>query len=179
MGYPDMMRDILMQAKRANTADKRRALELQPIIDPATGLYSRAYFDLRLDEEMARSRLYGNKLTLMIIDTDLSMREDDRGKQGLSGERAMRILSGILLDCLKDAVDLAFVFDTGKFAVILPETTMHEAVMTADHILETILREKLPGVIPRAGIVQYGEQEDIGELIEAADEALHGNGGIK
>ncbi len=73
MGYPDMMRDIMEQARRDAIADRRKALENLPIIDRLTGLYNREYFDLRLDEEMARSRLYGNKLSLILIDTGLSL----------------------------------------------------------------------------------------------------------
>jgi GGDEF domain-containing protein len=138
-----------------------------------TGLYNREYFNLRLDEEMARSRIYGNKLSLIFVDAGLSLRGDNG--RGRIEEKTGQILACLVCDCLKDAVGLAFVYDTGKFAVILPEANMYEAFMTADAIREAILQEKLPGVTAHAGIAQFRDQEHIDELIGAADEALHGN----
>lgn len=174
MGYPDMMRDIMEQTRRETIASRRRALENRSIVDRLTGLYSREYFNLRLDEEMARSRLYGNRLSLILVDTGLSLR-DDQGKESRIGERTMQIIAGIIGKCLRDSVDLAFVYDTGKYAVIMPEKTRDEAFITADNIQATILREKLPGVIPHTGIAQYKNHEHIDELIQAADEVLQGN----
>lgn len=176
MGYPDMMRDILAQARRKNTAERRKALESRSIIDAATGLYSREYFHLRLDEEMARSRSYGNRLSLMLIDAGPAPAAGPVA-QGRIEESRMRILSGIIRDCMKEAMELAFAYDGCKFAVIMPEATLQEASMTAEHIRQRILREQLPGVAPRAGVVQYREHEDIDELIREADEALRGHAG--
>jgi len=173
MGYPDMMRDILAQAGRDALSGRRKALENQPIIDPVTGLYNRAYFDLRLDEELSRSRLYGNRLSLMMIDTGLALRQE----QGYENQEEKRIkaLSGIVSDCLADTIGLVFLYDQGQFAIILPETGRQEADLTADRIREAILRERLPGVILHAGVVQYKDHENIHELIQAIEDVLYGN----
>jgi diguanylate cyclase (GGDEF)-like protein len=176
MGYPDMMRDIMAQARREDLAALRKALEDRPIIDRATGLYSRDYFNLRLDEEMTRSRMYGKNLSLILIDAGLS-RRDGNGGEDPTAEKTVQLIAGFVGDCLKDTVDLAFAYDTGKFAVILPEANMYEALMTADHIRETIIQEALPGVSPQAGIAQFRDHESVGELIGAAEEALHGHVG--
>lgn len=171
MGYPDMMRDIMAQARRDAIADRRKALENLPIIDRPTGLYNREYFDLRLDEEMARSRLYGNRLSLIFIDTGLSLR-GDQGRESLSGEKTMQIIAGIIGDCLTNTIGLAFHCDQGRFAVIVPEAGEQEAAWIADHIRKRIPREKMPGVKFHAGVVQYRDHETIDEMIQAADDAL-------
>lgn len=174
MGYPDMMRDIVEQTRREETINRRKALENLPIVDRLTGLYNREYFDLRLDEEMARSRLYGNRLSLILIGTSLSLRQD-QGNENQVSEKTMKVIAGIIGDCLTDTIGLAFQYDKGKFAVILPEASRQEASLTADNIQKRILREKIQGVTPHTGIAQYRDHEHINELIQAADEALHEN----
>jgi diguanylate cyclase (GGDEF)-like protein len=174
MGYPDMMRDIMEQARREAIVNRRKALGNLPIVDRLTGLYNREYFYLRLDEEMARSRRYGNKLSLILVGTGLSGRQD-QGGENRGSEKAMKVIAGIISDCLTDTIGLAFHYDQDRFAVIMPEADAQEAALTADHIRKAILREKLPGVKLHAGVAQYKDHESIDELIQAADAALHGN----
>jgi diguanylate cyclase (GGDEF)-like protein len=174
MGYPDMMRDILAQARRDAITNRRKALENLPIVDRLTGLYNREYFDLRLDEEMVRSRLYGNRLSLILIGTGLSGRQDP-GNENRVSEEDIKAISGIISDCLADTIGLVFNRDQGKFAIILPEAGEQEAALTADHIRKAILKEKIQGVNPHAGVAQYNDHENIDELIQAADDALYEN----
>ena len=174
MGYPDMMRDILAQARREAIANRRKALENLPIVDRLTGLYNREYFELRLDEEMARSRLYGNKLSLILIDTGLFPRQD-QGNENRIGDKTMKVIAGIIGDCLMNTIGLAFHYNQGKFAVIVPEAGEQEAALIADHIRKIILNEKIQGVTLHAVVVQYKDHESIDELSLAADDALHEN----
>ena len=141
MGYPDMMRDIMEQARREAIVNRRKALGNLPIVDRLTGLYNREYFDLRLDEEMARSRRYGNKLSLILVGTGLSPRQD-QGGENRGSEKAMKVIAGIISDCLTDTIGLAFHYDQGKFAIILPETDRQEAALIADYIRKSDPRGK-------------------------------------
>jgi diguanylate cyclase (GGDEF)-like protein len=174
VGYPDMMRDIMAQAGQEAIANRRKALENLPIIDHTTGLYNREYFDLRLDEEMARSRLYGNRLSLILIDTSLSLRQDQGDENGVS-EKAVKAIAGIIGDCLTDTIGLAFHYDPGRLAVIVPEAGEQDAVLISDHVQKRILNEKIQGMTLRAGVVQYKDHGSIDELIQAADAALDEN----
>ena len=171
MGYPDMMRDILTQARREVIATRRKALENLPIVDRLTGLYNRKYFELRLDEEMARSRQYGNILSLILIDTGLSLRQGP-GNENAFSEKAMQVIAGIIGDCLTGTIGLAFHYDQDRIAVIVPEAYAQEAALIADHIRKKILNEKIRGVTFRAGVVEYKDHESIDELMQTADAAL-------
>ncbi|MDO9559694.1 MAG: diguanylate cyclase [Syntrophales bacterium] len=174
MGYPDMMRDILAQSRRDAIANRRKALENMSIVDRLTGLYNREYFDLRLDEEMSRSRLYGNRLSLILVGAGLSLRPD-QGNESRVSEKAMQIIAGIISDCLTDTIGLAFYYDQGRFAVIMPEAGAQETASIVDHIRKRILNEKIQGVTLRADLVQYKDHESIDEMIQAADAALSEN----
>ncbi|MDD5475073.1 MAG: diguanylate cyclase [Syntrophales bacterium] len=172
MGYPDMMRDIMEQTGRETIARRRRDLRDRPIIDSVTGFYNTDYFYLRLEEEIARSRRYGNDLSLIFIDTSPRGR-DDEGMEGSIDENTMPAVAGIVDDCPGGGANLAFAYGAGRLAVIMPETTIHEASMAADNIREKILREKIPGVIPLIGIAQYRNHQGIDELIRDACDELH------
>jgi diguanylate cyclase (GGDEF)-like protein len=174
MGYPDMMRDIVEQTRREETINRRKALENLPIVDRLTGLYSREYFDLRLDEEMARSRLYGNRLSLIFIDTGLSQWED-HGNENRISEETMKMISGIISNYLTDMIGLSFHYNQGRFVIIVPETGEQEANLIADNICKAIVQEQIQDVNPHAGVAQYKNHENIDELIQAADVALHEN----
>jgi diguanylate cyclase (GGDEF)-like protein len=171
MGYPDMMRDILAQARRDSIASRRKAIEDQSIIDRFTGLYNREYFNLRLDEEMARARLHGNRLSLILMNAGFSLRSD-RGRENQCGEKTMQIVAENIGDALADTIGLAFLYDQDSIAVILPEADARDASLTAGRIRDVILRERLPGVVLKAGTVQYNDHENIDELIQAAHDAL-------
>lgn len=171
MGYPDMMRDIMAQAVREAIASRRKAIANMSIVDRLTGLYNREYFHLRLDEEMARSRQYGNKLSVILIDTGLAL-PGDHGRESLRAGKTMQIIAEIIGDGLTDTIGLAFLYDEGKFAIILPEADSQEAALIADNMRKRIIEEKIQGMTPHAAVVQYRDHETIDAMIPAADDAL-------
>lgn len=166
MGYPDMMRDILAQARREMIANRKKALESRPIIDHATGLYRQEYFDLRLDEEMSRSRLYGNRLSLILIDASLSAPNDSESESRIDKE-TLQAIAGIISDCLIDTIGLAFHYGQMRFAVIMPESDEQEAALIADFIQKAIPMDKMPDVALFTHVIQYKGHESIDELIQA------------
>jgi RNA polymerase sigma-B factor len=55
------------QQKQAQIAHQRGEIEAH-ILDPHTGLYSRAYADVRLEEEIQRASRYGNMVGVVLVD---------------------------------------------------------------------------------------------------------------
>lgn len=174
MGYPEMMRDVMEQIRREETRRRRKDLENMTIIDHLTGLYNQGYFHLRLDEEMIRSKLYGNNLSLILLAIGCSLQEHP-GIEIPVDHKIMKAMSEIISDCLEDCIGLAFSCDKGKFAIILPEVNKHEAASTVYNIQKMIRKETFQNINLYAGVVQYKDQEDIDELIKSADDALYNN----
>lgn len=174
MGYPDMMRDVLNQARREEIKEKKKSLENLMIIDNFTGLYNREYFHLRLEQEMARSKLYGNKLSLIFLGI-CDESQDERKSGNPASHDKMKIVSEIVSICLSDTIDLAFSYNKEKIAVILPEINKLEAVAIAQDIQRLIQKEKRGDIQLHAGVVQYNSHEYIEELIRSADDALTEN----
>jgi diguanylate cyclase (GGDEF)-like protein len=172
MGYPDMMRDIAALARREAMTILRKTLETLPIVDASTGLYNKTYFELRLEEEMARSHLYGCSLSLIFIDLGASLR-DGREDRIRINDKIMKAAAAIIHDCLVETIGIASVYERSMFTIIMPEATIQETAVIVENILGGLLRENLPGAAPRIGAAQYGAQEGIDEFVRAAVEALH------
>ncbi len=174
MGYPDMMRDVLDQARREEIKKKNKSLENLIIIDNLTGLYNQKYFHLRLEQEMARSKLYGNKLSLIFLGIC-----DESQDEGKSGNKAchdtMKVVAEIVSICLSDTIDLAFSYSNEKIAVILPEINKVDAAAVVQEIKRLIQKEKRVDIKLHAGVVQYESHEYIEDLIGSADDALTEN----
>jgi len=174
MGYPDMMRDVLDQARREEIKKKKKSLENLTIIDNLTGLYNQKYFHLRLDQEMLRSKLYGNKLSLIFL--GICNESQDEGKsENPACHDTMKVVSEIVSICLSDTIDLAFSYNKEKIAVILPEINKVEAAAIVQDIQRLIQTEKRVDIQLHAGVVQYNSHEYIEELIRSADDALTEN----
>ena len=174
MGYPDMMRDIMDHARREEIKKKKKSLENMTIIDNLTGLYNQKYFHLRLDQEMLRSKLYGNNLSLIFL--GICDESQDEGKSGNPAcHDKMKVVSEIVSICLSDTIDLAFSYNKEKIAVILPEINKVGAVAIVQDIQRLIQKEKWVDIQLHAGVVQYNSHEYIEELIRSADDALTEN----
>ncbi len=171
MGYPDMMRDIMDHARREEIKKKKKELENQTIIDNLTGFYNQKYFHLRLDQEMLRSRLYGNNLSLIFL---AICNESQGGEKSVNPtyHETVNVISEIIGICLSDTIDLTFLYDRGKIAVILPEINEHEAFDIVESIQRMIRKEKRADIQLHAGVAQYNRHEYIEELIKATDDAL-------
>jgi diguanylate cyclase (GGDEF)-like protein len=174
MGYPEMMRDVMDQARREEIRNKKKDLENLTIIDNLTGLYNQRYFHLRLDQEMTRSKLYGSSLSLIFLEIGNSV-QDDHKIGNPECHETMKVVSEIISVCLRDTINLSFLYDKEKFAVILPEINKINAADIVRNIQRLIRKEKNGGIHLHAGVAQYDNHERIEELITSADNALAEN----
>jgi diguanylate cyclase (GGDEF)-like protein len=149
------------------------------ITDGMTGLYLKRYFDVRLTEEVRRSRRYGNCLSLLFCDIDHFKKVNDTYGHQAGDEViitfAERIRQSIRLDS-----DIAGRWGGEEFAVILPQDGAGGAKILAERIRESVKNTPFP---TRAGelsitvsigvatLPMHGTTPD--ELVHAADKALY------
>jgi diguanylate cyclase (GGDEF)-like protein/putative nucleotidyltransferase with HDIG domain len=143
--------------------------------DPLTGLPNRVAFHEVLETELERAQPDGRPVSILVLDLDRFKRVNER--LGLAaGDRALRGVA-TLLD--ESARRIDFVARSGgeEFAIVLPETTQHQAFLFAEEILDK-LRETsaAPGMKLRAstGVAVFPDHgSDLATLTAAADRALH------
>lgn len=157
----------------------RETLRDQSIRDPLTHLYNRRYLDETLQREMHRADRQDLPLSVLIFDLDHFKRFNDTyGHDG--GDRLLEVIGGTLLDFYRSD-DTAFRIGGEEFAVLMPGTSLKDAIVRAEELRREIRKLKvthgnivLPPVTISVGVAccpVHGKTPE--ELIKAADKALY------
>jgi diguanylate cyclase (GGDEF)-like protein len=101
-------------------------LQDKAIRDGLTGLYNHRHFYERLGQEVARSRRYGTRLSLLMIDLDDFKRYNDRHGHVVGDEALSRVARCLLAEVRRD-VDIVARYGGEEFAILLPNTACGEA----------------------------------------------------
>jgi diguanylate cyclase (GGDEF)-like protein len=126
-------------------------IEKMSITDPMTGLYNFRYFYERLLSEIARAARYHHPLAMIIIDLDdFKSINDNFGHQ--KGDEVLKRVAHALQSGIRRQdettimknieIDIAARYGGDEFILILPETKLEGALVTAER-LKKILVEKL------------------------------------
>lgn len=142
--------------------------------DALTGLYDRAAFRSRLDQELQRFSRFGDEFSLVMIDVDRFKRFNDTFGHPDGDEALRRVSRAIAEESRK--VDLAARYGGEEFIVVLPSTGGEEAFTQAERIrgrVERSFRER-GGLTLSLGIATCPRDGTTpAELVQAADRALY------
>lgn len=143
-------------------------------LDSLTGLANRRVFHELLAREVARSRRYGRRLALIVLDLDDFKRINDRIGH-LAGDTVLAEVAARLRSVVR-TTDIACRVGGDEFAVILPESTRGDA----DHLGARI--ERAVGIQPiakagtlkiSAGVAELSPDDTADDLFERADQDLY------
>ncbi|MDQ8023776.1 MAG: diguanylate cyclase [Moraxellaceae bacterium] len=158
-------------------SQQKQELKLAHERDALSGLFSRAHWQQRLEEEFARASRHGRPSSLLLLDADHFKAINDTYGHA-SGDEAIRHL-GHLLQAQVRHSDIAGRVGGEEFAVILPETDASHATRLAERIREALASTPLPfneqqhltvsiGIAELAPTIQSSPQ-----WLEQADQALY------
>jgi len=159
--------------------NRRAELAKMAFSDSLTGLGNRASFDLRLGQEVSRSRRSGISFSLMLIDLDhFKWFNDCYGHQ--AGDTILKAVSGVLSETVRDA-DVACRYGGEEFAIILPGTAANSAQQLAERLhqgfatLSLGLWQNKSALTASIGLTCFDGSRNVGvsELICEADTALY------
>lgn len=146
--------------------------------DGLTGLNNHRTFQERLEVEIARAKRFNHRLSLLIIDIDYFKKFNDNFGHRV-GDEVLRRVACLLAESTRN-IDFAARYGGEEFVLILPETAIEGAVLTAERIREVIARRKMNvngkdlSVTVSIGVASFPEDADYREmLIERADNALY------
>ncbi len=148
--------------------------------DPLTRIYNRRFFEEALDREVRRSRRYGLRLSVVMLDLDDFKRVNDAHGH-LFGDLVLQHVARLVRRAIREA-DVACRYGGEEFAVILPETDRlgaHAVAMRTRGRVESAFRdEPVAGrhvaLTLSGGIGTYpddGQEPHL--LVRRADEALY------
>jgi diguanylate cyclase (GGDEF)-like protein len=164
-----------------------RNLEELSLTDFLTGLYNARYFQIRLEEEIARAERYHSRFSLIFGDIDLFKLINDRFGHKY-GDEVLKQIARILIESVGGIriisrlrkSDIVARYGGEEFVIILPETSKKEAVKAAERIRKSL--EVYPfkysnediKITMSFGVAEYLEDaKDDADLILKADQAMY------
>ena len=143
--------------------------------DQVTGLYSRRFFSVRLDEEISRYRRFNHPVSMVMLGLDGFTTINDALGHG-AGDETLRIVGDILTRYSR-GITVICRYGEDTFAVLLVETSKTGAGLYAERIRQVLAA--YPFAHGRRLTASFGIAslpEDVSpaadELVRAADEAL-------
>jgi len=179
-GVVEVVRDITERKKY------EEALREMSIQDGLTRLYNYSYFQKRFDAEISRYKRHNRSFSLMMMDLDnLKGINDKRGH--IEGNRVLFEIADVLRGQVREEIDTVARYGGDEYALILPETSLREALKVAQRIRKIISAKDFKGrggkykVTVSIGLASTsdlaGDGENINEikelLIDHADQALY------
>ncbi|WP_349649213.1 sensor domain-containing diguanylate cyclase [Candidatus Parabeggiatoa sp. HSG14] len=101
--------------------------------DGLTELYTRHYFETRLQEEFTRVRRHGGVFSLLMVDVDhFKQINDTCGYK--EGNRVLQELAKLLDNSIRNEIDIPCRYAGKKFLLLLPNTDVDGAYVLGDRI---------------------------------------------
>jgi len=168
----------LVRARQA-VEDANRRLEELATTDVQTGLPNRRRFMEVLEAEFRRSRRYGTRLALAMVDVDRFKSFNDAHGHAFGD----RVLAEVAKRLSAEArqTDIAARLAGDEFVILMPETSAEEALRAAERIREAVSKEpisdgerSMPATVS-VGIatVPNGKADTPESLLKQADDAMY------
>jgi diguanylate cyclase (GGDEF)-like protein len=152
-------------------------IQHQATTDGLTGLANHKTFYEILEKELWRSRRYGGQISLIMIDIDnLKKINDTFGHR--AGDKVIREISRKIKECIRQ-IDTAARYGGDEFAVILPNTSLTDAVVVAERMVNAVAHSPAiwkKDLIPLSisvGLGQYNADTNPEDITSGSDRALY------
>ncbi|MBI5848690.1 MAG: GGDEF domain-containing protein [Nitrospirae bacterium] len=158
------------------TQDK---LKVMAVRDPLTGVFNRNYFNEMIANEINRTRRYGQRFSIVILDIDnFKQINDDYGH--LIGDWILRECALILGMSIRSS-DLLVRFGGDEFLVVTLETDLNECRSLISRIHERLSiwnrehNNPYYGLSVSIGCSLFDQGKDLMEVIQEADSRMYQN----
>lgn len=167
-----------LEAARAGLEEALVREQALARVDPLTGVGNRREFFEQAEQALALARHYHQPLAVIVFDVDRFKPINDRlGHQ--AGDEALRRIAEIARASLRP-VDLLARYGGEEFVVLLPHTSLRDAVAVAERLREAVAAhvpapgDGLPPLTISCGVAQAGRDDAaIDPTVKRADEALY------
>ncbi len=157
------------------------AVRTESLTDPLTSLSNRKYFDQALDRAVAGAERTAEPFSLVLADIDHFKKFNDTFGHP-TGDQVLRLVAHAIKQNVKGQ-DITARYGGEEFAIILPETTLRQAITVGDHIRRAVVTkelvkrstgEHLGRVTVSVGVAVFHKGDSAQSLIERADACLYG-----
>lgn len=145
--------------------------------DGLTGMLNHRTFYETLETELRRSQRYGGQISIIMADIDnLKPINDTFGHR--AGDLAIKQISRRIIACIRQ-IDIAARYGGDEFAVILPNTSLADAVVVAERMVHMIADSAMTWdqheiqLSISVGVGQYNANTCSDDVTKATDQALY------
>jgi len=149
----------------------------QATTDGLTGLANHKAFYEILEKELWRYRRYGDQISLIMVDVDNLKKINDAYGHRV-GDKVIKQISRKIKECIRQ-IDTAARYGGDEFAVILPNTSLADAIVVAERMVEAVShspitcgKEQVPLSIS-VGLGQYDADTSPEDITSRSDQALY------
>jgi diguanylate cyclase (GGDEF)-like protein len=152
-------------------------MQHQARTDGLTGLANHRTFYEILEQELWRSRRYGEQISLIMVDIDnLKLVNDHYGHR--AGDRVLKEVSKRIKDAIRQ-IDTAARYGGDEFAIILPNTSLSDAIVVAERMVSVVAespvvwRKDEISISISVGLGQYDAEDTPDDITSRSDKALY------
>ncbi|EGD51891.1 response regulator receiver modulated diguanylate cyclase with PAS/PAC sensor [Thermoanaerobacter ethanolicus JW 200] len=158
-------------------SERKRFEELlyrQSITDPLTNIYNRRFFMQMLEQEIERTKRNKKPFSLVMFDLDHFKNINDR-----FGHAAGDIVLRSVADTVKGRIrktDYFARWGGEEFIILLPETSLDDAVALAEELRKQISMMELEGIdkiTASFGVTEYSDTDTIDTVLIRVDNMLY------
>ena len=169
-----------LMVERSHVMEEAYRFERLSLTDPLTGSYNRRFLNIRIEEEINRSRRQGLEFSVLFLDLDHFKNYNDRFGH-LAGDEALCKTAEIIKAALR-GMDIVARFGGEEFCALLPGASRQLALPVAERIREGVERERFSGgagslegrLTASIGIACFPEDGNtLTSLLHASDNALY------
>jgi len=163
-----------------NLREELEVAQREAMTDGLTGIPNRKFFDMSLRQAVMDSMESGKALSLLMLDIDFFKKfNDEHGHQ--IGDEVLKLVARVLQTSIKGR-DVAARYGGEEFSIILPDTTLRNAVAVGEHIRKSMASRKIVrrnsgttfgNITLSIGAAQFEMGESMSSVIERADAALY------
>ncbi len=142
--------------------------------DQLTGLYNRAFLDIKTNEEKEKIKHYQVPISMLVLDIDQFKKVNDTFGH-LKGDEVLKSVARIISSSLRSS-DIAARYGGDEFFVLMPDTSIDKAVLVAERIranTENSLCLADGKITVSIGASEYMREEALEDWFKRADRALY------
>jgi diguanylate cyclase (GGDEF)-like protein len=162
----------------AESLEQQQGYSGNSIVDELTGLYNQSWTQEKFERHLRRG-IIGNKPNcLLLLEMD-HLKEFTRNHGQLGCDQALRDIAYTTLSCLRPD-DQAGRHSDEKFAIFLPNTSLHDACSAAERLKMIVSRspvvlpsgDALPSITVSIGVSQARAHDTLVSLFDRGEDAL-------
>lgn len=179
-------RDDLLNQQRLASDTQARILKLQEEltqlsevvrIDQLTGVLNRRGMDEAFNTEIARYHRSGESLSVALLDIDNFKTLNDQHGHA-AGDSALKHLANVVKRTVRPT-DIVTRMGGEEFVVILPNTSLEDAVTTMSRLQRSLTKQYFMGnnqkllITFSAGVALFQPDDDVTSILRRADQAMY------